>query len=93
MSFLGALSVGELNSPRVAPLDAGCFNKYLSLLSQEFPDEVLIILIDNAPGHTSHEIEFPDNIILFFQPPYCPEVNPSERFWEYLKQDLGWELF
>ncbi|NEN99752.1 MAG: hypothetical protein F6K50_31035 [Moorea sp. SIO3I7] len=44
-------------------LDAGCFNKYLSLLSQEFPDEVLIILIDNAPGHTSHEIEVPDNSI------------------------------
>jgi transposase len=30
---------------------------------------------------------------LLFQPPYCPEVNPIERFWEYLKSFLRWELF
>lgn len=73
-------------------LDAACFSQYLSLLSQEFPDELLVILLDNAPAHTSEEVEVPDNIILFFQPPYCPEVNAIERFWEYLKQDLAWEL-
>jgi putative transposase len=28
-----------------------------------------------------------------FQPPYSPELNPIERVWEYLKQDLKWELF
>ncbi|AOY81762.1 transposase [Moorena producens JHB] len=38
-------------------------------------------------------VEVPDNIILFFQPPYCPEVNQAERLWEYLKQELAWELF
>ncbi|MCU0533348.1 MAG: hypothetical protein MUD14_05580 [Hydrococcus sp. Prado102] len=25
------------------------------------------------------------DLILLFQPPYCPEANPIERFWEYLK--------
>ncbi|NEQ84463.1 MAG: IS630 family transposase, partial [Moorea sp. SIO2I5] len=45
------------------------------------------------PSHTSQEVEVPDNIILFFQPPYCPEVNAIERFWEYLKQDLACVLF
>lgn len=74
-------------------LDAACFNHYLSLFSQEFADEVLILLIDNAPGHTSEEVEVPENVILFFQPPYCPEVNGIERLWEYLKRDLAWELF
>ncbi len=73
-------------------LDAACFSKYLSLFSQEFSEKLLIILFDNAPAHISEEVEVPDNIILFFQPPYCPEVNGIERFWEYLKQDLTWEL-
>ncbi|MDY6900662.1 MAG: transposase, partial [Cyanobacteriota bacterium] len=25
------------------------------------------------------------NVILLFQPPYCPEVNPIERVWQYIK--------
>jgi transposase len=25
---------------------------------------------------------------LLFQPPYCPEVNPIERLWLYIKQQL-----
>lgn len=35
----------------------------------------------------------PDNIILLFQPPYCPELNPIERLWQHLKKDLRWGLF
>ncbi|MDJ0715585.1 MAG: transposase [Prochloraceae cyanobacterium] len=30
----------------------------------------------------------PSNIILLFQPPYCPELNPIERLWEYIKYYL-----
>lgn len=48
--------------------------------------------VDNAPSHTSEEIEIPENIILLFQPPYCPQVNPIERLWEYIKNFLAWEL-
>ena len=49
--------------------------------------------MDNASCHTSGELEIPDNIILLFQPPYCPEVNPTERVWQYLKNSLAWQLF
>ncbi|MGV2828811.1 transposase [Myxosarcina sp. GI1(2024)] len=35
----------------------------------------------------------PENIILLFQPPYSPQVNPIERFWKHLKKDLKWGLF
>jgi transposase len=37
--------------------------------------------------------ELPDNVILLFQPPACPEVNPTERVWEYLKYFLAWSVF
>jgi transposase len=33
------------------------------------------------------------NVIFFFQPPYYPEVNPMERFWQFLKDGLGGEFF
>ena len=35
----------------------------------------------------------PDNVILLFQPPYCPELNPIERLWSDLKADLKWSYF
>jgi transposase len=35
----------------------------------------------------------PENIILLFQPPYCPELNPIEHLWQYLKADLCWASF
>lgn len=35
----------------------------------------------------------PENIIKLFQPPHCPELNPIERLWLYLKRHLRWCLF
>lgn len=74
-------------------LDAECFSQYLNLFAHSFPNELHIIQMDNAPAHTSSEVEIPDNLILFYQPPYCPEVNPIERLWEYLKDLLAWQNF
>jgi putative transposase len=38
-------------------------------------------------------LQIPGNVILLFQPPYCPDVNPIERLWHDLKQTLQWKLF
>jgi putative transposase len=35
----------------------------------------------------------PEHIILVFQLPYCPDLNPIERLWEPLKADLKWASF
>ena len=43
--------------------------------------------------HKAKTLVIPDNIILLFQPPYCPELNPIERLWQHLKKDLRWGLF
>ncbi|MEG4856717.1 hypothetical protein QUB75_11190 [Microcoleus sp. K1-B6] len=46
--------------------------------------------------HDSHNLgssKLPDNIILLFQPPACPSVNPTERVWEYLTNFLAWSVF
>jgi transposase len=34
---------------------------------------------------TSKKLSISENVILLFQPPYCPEVNPIERVWQYIK--------
>ena len=58
-------------------LDGHCFREYLLQLSQAFPDELHILQVDNAPAHIAGHLEIPDNILLFYQPSCCPEVNPA----------------
>ena len=38
-------------------------------------------------------MSIPDNIILLFQPPYCPEVNPIERLWKEVQKILKNKVF
>ena len=34
----------------------------------------------------------PDNIVLLPLPPYCPELNPIERLWQYIKSKIDFDL-
>ena len=43
--------------------------------------------------HNSLNLSIPENVVLLFQPAYSPEVNPIERLWGYLKEQLKWLRF
>ena len=30
---------------------------------------------------------------MIFQPPYSPELNPIERVWQHIKQELSWDIY
>lgn len=84
---------GEAFYYEFSNLDLICFETFLELFSQAYPEEIQILQLDNAPSHTTENLMIPENIILFFQPPYTPEVNPIERLWEHLKSFLTWLNF
>jgi len=84
---------GEAFYYEFSNLDSICFETFLELFSQAYPEEIQILQLDNAPSHTTENITIPKNVILFFQPPYTPEVNPIERLWEHLKKFLTWLNF
>jgi putative transposase len=42
---------------------------------------------------TAVNLSIPENVILLFQPAYSPEVNPIERLWGYVKEQLKWLRF
>lgn len=64
-------------------LNTDCFQVFLNLVSQQFKDDVLIIQLDNGAFHKAKRLQVPNNIILIFQPPHCPESNPIEQVWQY----------
>jgi transposase len=46
----------------------------------------IILVMDNAGWHKS--LKIPENIEIVFLPPYSPELNPVERLWKYLKDNI-----
>ena len=68
--------------------NSDCMEVFLQQFQQENQEQIHIIQLDNASIHTAKKLKVPENIILLFQPPYCPEVNPIERVWEYIKYRL-----
>lgn len=74
-------------------VDTECFQRFLDEFSQAYPDSLNIIQLDNGRFHSGKKLVLPDNILLLFQPPYCPELNPIEHLWQYLKADLRWACF
>ena len=70
-----------------------CFEKFLELFATPYPDDVHIIQLDNGGFYSSLNLSIPENVILLFQPAYSPEVNPIEKLWRYIKEQLKWLRF
>ena len=45
-----------------------------------------VLVVDRAAWHRSKSLSVPNNITLLHLPPYCPELNPIERLWLYMKR-------
>ena len=46
-----------------------------------------ILLVDQAGWHLSTRLLVPANITIILLPPKCPELNPVENVWQYLRQN------
>lgn len=72
---------------------ADYFQLFLDEFARARPDTLNVLLLDNSRCHTAMAVVVPANIVLVFQPPYTPEVNPAERVWRHLKDELAWTCF
>jgi transposase len=41
--------------------------------------------MDKAGWHTTKQLRLPQNIIVWFLPPYSPELNPVEMIWKHIR--------
>jgi transposase len=74
-------------------LNADTFQLFIDAFAHAFPDSLNILLFDNSGAHTAQRLQWPDNVRYLWRPPDCPELNPSERLWRDLKDDLAWLHF
>jgi transposase len=68
------------------------FQMFLNEFSKQNPEEFKIIILDNGAFHKAKTLIIPHNIVLFFIPPYSPELNPSEKIWWRIKRAFTGKL-
>jgi len=62
------------------------FNLFVEQLTKD-----TIVVIDNAPTHTSKKFKAlmkiweAKGLQIFFLPPYSPQLNPIEQLWKFMK--------
>ncbi|HFI2666662.1 TPA: IS630 family transposase, partial [Streptococcus suis] len=61
-------------------------NEFLDQLSEDYPDDYIILVMDNAIWHKSQTLNIPENIEFIFIPPYTPEMNPIEQVWAEIRK-------
>lgn len=84
---------GESCSLYLPRLDGDCYELFLNELSQTYPDDLILLIRDNAPAHSKHDLAIPHNIIPLALPPYSPELNPAERWFQEFRRVLANRCF
>lgn len=74
-------------------LDTGCFQLFIDQLSRTYAEEYLLLVMDQAGSHRSQTLVWPAHVQPLFLPPYSPELNPVERWFEALRAAVSNQLF
>jgi len=61
-------------------------NIFLEELAKQYPDDIILLCCDGAVWHKAGSLHIPENVRLFFIPPYTPEMNPIEQIWKELRK-------
>lgn len=58
---------------------------FYELAAKKKPDQLFVVILDQASWHRSKKLIVPEGIELLLLPPYSPELNPVENLWQYVK--------
>jgi len=74
--------------------NSALFISLCARLGEVYPKaKVIHMILDNCKTHKSRQTQkalegFSGRIVLHFLPPYCPDENPIERYWENLHANV-----
>jgi len=77
---------GELVSLVLPGVNAEMMSLFLGEASRQYPDEQVVMIMDQAGWHKAKRLDIPDNITLHWLPPYSPELNPVEHLWDDIRE-------
>ena len=92
-SAVSPISGNSFHLMGIDGFDTEAAHTFLLELKKQHIDRMIILIWDNAPCHRPKiHREIPGLIVLFL-PPYSPELNPTERFFEELRRATANHIF
>jgi DDE superfamily endonuclease len=84
----GAVSIaqGSFDSLVLPHVNGDCMGLLLAEISERYPNDNIVMVLDGAGWHKSQSMPIPSNIRLISLPPYSPELNPVEPLWDELRE-------
>lgn len=73
--------------------DTPAANLFLLEIKKKHPDKMVVLVWDNAPCHRPKIHREIPGLMIIFLPPYSPELNPAERFFEELRKSTANQIF
>lgn len=92
-SAVSPLSGESFHLSGIDGFDSAAAHVFLLELKKEYPDTQVILVWDNAPCHRPKVHRDIPGLIVLFLPPYSPELNPAERFFEELRKATANTIF
>lgn len=92
-SAISPLSGKSFHLSGIDGFDSEAAHVFLLELKKQHPDRLVILVWDNAPCHKPKIHRQIPGLIILFLPPYSPELNPTERFFEELRKATANQVF
>lgn len=92
-SAVSPLSGDSFHLTSIAGFDSFAAHSFLLELKKKHQDTLTIVVWDNAPCHRPKIHREIEGLIVLFLPPYSPELNPTERFFEELRKATANQIF
>jgi len=92
-SAVSPISGASFHLSGIDGFDTEAAHTFLLELKKQHPNKMVIIVWDNAPCHRPIVHRQIPGLIVLFLPPYSPELNPAERFFEELRKSTANQIF
>lgn len=77
---------GELDWKICPEMNTARMSEFLAQVGKAHEDEFVVMVLDGASSHKSHDLTVPENMTLHRLPGYSPELNPQEHVWDELRE-------
>jgi len=89
-------STGETVNLVGSTVSAIIMSAMLKLFAEEAgigPLRRAVLVLDGAGWHTAGDLVVPEGVHLVFLPPYSPELQPAERIWPLINEEIANRTF
>jgi transposase len=92
-SAVNPLSGESFHLMGIDGMDSIAMNVFLTALKKQHPNEHVFVVVDNAPCHKPKWVRDVEGLTVIFLPPYSPELNPTERYFEEMRRGTANRVF